>query len=330
MTTKRILVDIDPAKDNRPAIARAARLARHDGAGIDLFSSAWSTWLTGVQGATDSRVQGSRELYLRDLEDWLAELGRPLAREGLAVTTHGAWHYPRHEAILERAEAIGADLVVRMAGRHSRLERLFLSATDWELIRRAPQALWLVRGAAEPEPCNVLAAVDPSHPHEHKADLDQALLRAAANLHAALPGQLHLFTAFEPPTAVTSVPIAAGAGAAAAPIPRIDDELVDEVRAMHEARLRELGNACGVDPAETHLGIGDAAEEIAEAVERYSIAVVVAGAVSRNWLQRWLIGSTTEAIFEAVDCDLYVVKLADHEDDERGAPRPESRPRHND
>jgi nucleotide-binding universal stress UspA family protein len=133
-------------------------------------------------------------------------------------------------------------------------------------------------------------------------------------VHAAFPGELHLFNAFVPPTALLSVPIAAGAGAAAAPVPRVDDELVAEVRAAYESRLQELAATAGIDAAHTHLGVGDAAAEIADAVEAYGIHVVVAGAVTRNWLQRWLIGSTTEAIFEAVDCDLYVVKLDDEDD----------------
>lgn len=315
MSTQRLLVDIDPARDNGPAIARAAALAKHSGASLELFASVYSHWLTGTPGAADSRVEGSRDTYLRDLNSWLDELGRPLADAGLVVTTHGTWHYPRHEAILDRAVAIDADLVIRVAGQHSRLERLFLSATDWELIRHAPQALWLVRGSGGPSASfNILAAVDPGHPDEEKAELDQLLLTAACDLHAALPGELHVFNAFVPPTAVTSVPIAAGAGAAAAPIPRIDDELVDEVREMHESRLAELAAAFGLDPERAHLGVGDAAAEIAQAVERLEIDVVVAGAVSRNWLQRWLIGSTTEAIFDAVDCDLYVVKLEDHKE----------------
>ncbi len=313
MSIERLLVDIDPARDNGAAIARASELARHCGAGLELFASVYSHWLGGMPGAVDRRLESSRDAYLRDLRHWLEDIGRPLAEQGLTVSTHCTWHYPRHEAILERAREISADLIVRVAGRPSRLERLFLSATDWELIRHAPQALWLVRGsAALPANFHILAAVDPSHPNEHKSGLDQALLRAASALHATLPGELHLFNAFVPPTAVTSVPIAAGAGAAAAPIPRIDDELVDEVRAMHESRLAELAAQFGIDGERTHLGVGNAADEIAQAVERLNIDVVVAGAQSRNWLQRWLIGSTTEAIFEAVECDLYVVKPEDH------------------
>lgn len=315
MTTKHIIVDIDPAKDNEAAISRAVQLAKHTGAAVELFASVYSHWLTGMPGTADSRVQASREVYLCDLEAWLQELGQPLRSGGLTVTTHGTWHYPRHEAILERAEAIGADLVVRIAGKHSRFERLFLSATDWELIRHAPQALWLVRDGVKPAASlNLLAAVDPGHPSEEKSALDLALLQAACDLNSAFPGELHLFNAFVPPTALTSVPIAAGAGAAAAPMPRIDDELVDEVREMHESRLRELGERFNIETPRTHLGVGDAANEIADAVEKFGIDVVVAGAVSRNWLQRWLIGSTTEAIFDAVDCDLYVVKLEDSED----------------
>ncbi len=313
---ERILVDIDPARENGAAIARAAGLATASGAQLELFSSAWTHWLEGLPGA-DARDAATRDAYIAELEAWLDEMAAPLSDSGLTVGTLAVWHYPRHEAILDRAAATGADLIVRVAARHSRLERFFLSTTDWELIRHAPKALWLVRGGATaPAPCNVLAAVDPSHPDEHKQALDRALLRAAGALHAAFPGELHLFNAFVPPTALLSVPIAAGAGAAAAPVPRVDDALVDEVREAHESRLRDLAGTAGIDAAHTHLGVGDAAAEIAHAVDRYGIDIVVAGAVTRNWLQRWLIGSTTESIFEAVDCDLYVVKLEDERDNE--------------
>ena len=147
MTSKHILVDIDPAKNNEAAIARAAQLAKHTGAAVELFASVYSHWLTGMPGAADSRVKASRDVYLRDLRAWLEDLGRPLQAKGLSVSTYGTWHYPRHEAILERATATDADLVVRIAGKHSRFERLFLSATDWELIRHAPQAELLVARA---------------------------------------------------------------------------------------------------------------------------------------------------------------------------------------
>ncbi len=306
MSTERIIVDIDPARDNGAAVARASKLARYCGAELELFASVYSHWLGGSES--------SRDTYLGDVRLWLADLGRPLVEQGLVVSTHGTWHYPRHEAILDRARETGADLIVRAAGQVSRLERLFLSATDWELIRHAPQALWLVRGSELKTRFNILAAVDPGHPSEQKSELDHALVEAASALHVAMPGELHLFNAFVPPTAVTSVPVAAGAGAAPAPIPRIDDALVDQVRAMHESRLAELAAAFGIDRQRAHLGVGAAAEEIAQAVERLDIHVVVAGAVSRNWLQRWLIGSTTEAIFDAVDCDLYVVKVEDQQD----------------
>jgi universal stress protein E len=316
MSIERILVDIDPARDNAAAIARAAGLARATGAYLELFTGTWTHWLEGLPGAGSARDDAGRDAYLGELRRWLKDIAEPLAASGLSVGTYAVWHYPRHEAILDRAATTGADLILRIAGKHSRLERIFLSATDWELIRHAPQALWLVSGGSvSPDHCNVLAAVDAGHPDEHKKALDQALLQAAGVVHSAFPGELHLFNAFVPPTALLSVPIAAGAGAAAVPIPRVDDELVDEVRKAYESRLGELAKKVGVDEAHTHLGVGDAAAEIADAVDRYNIDVVVAGAVNRNWLQRWLIGSTTEAIFDAVDCDLYVVKLEDDEND---------------
>ncbi len=319
MITERILVDLDPGKPNRAAIDRSALLAEATGASIELFVSDYQHWLAGGPASTDTRVSRSRESYLDEMRAWADDLAVPLVRRGLVVVTTAAWQHPRYDALIRRAEETGADLIVRVASQHSRIARLFLTATDWELIRRAPQALWLVQGEQPvPKRGNILAAVDPGHPDQRKAELDEHVVGAAVALQRVLGGDLRLFNAYVPPTAVTSVPIAAGAGASAAPVPRVDEDLVDAVRDMHASRLRELAGRFDIDRAHTQLAAGDAAREIAEAVEKEDIGIVVVGALSRNWLQRWLVGSTTESVFNAVDCDVFVVKLEDNEEEEGG------------
>jgi len=319
MNIERILIDVDPAQQNRAAIERAALVAEATGATVELFVCDYQHWLAGGPGESETRVRRSRESYLQEMRDWAGELAAPLAQRGLNVVTHAAWQYPRYDALIRRAEETGADLVVRVASHPSRLARLFLTATDWELIRRAPQALWLVQGE-QPVPTrgNILAAVDPGHPNQRKAELDTHVVGAAVTLNRILGGDLRLFNAYVPPTAVTSVPIAAGAGASAAPVPRVDEDLVDAVRDMHASRLRELARRFGIDGSRTQLAVGDAAREIADTVGKEGIGIVVVGALSRNWLQRWLVGSTTEAVFNAVDCDVFVVKLEDNEEEEGG------------
>ena len=310
MNVQKILVDLDPQRKNQAAISRAWKLARAHGASIELFASEYLHWLSGGPPAHAAKMQSSRAKYLAELEEWLEALAGPVRENGIAVNTHCAWHQPRYEAIVSRADEIGADLIIRSARAHSRLERLLLNATDWELIRHAPQALWLVKDDQPPATrMNVLAAVDPCHPSDHKHYLDLELLDAAKDLSAAFDGELHIFNAFVPPTPVATVPIAAGAGAAAAPVPRIDNELVESVREMHRKRLDTLAGKFGIAPGNTHLVVGDAASGVAEAVDDHDIGIVVVGAVARSWLQRWLVGSTTEAIFEEVGCDVFIVKL---------------------
>lgn len=315
MNVQKILVDLDPQRRNQAAISRAWKLARAHGAAIELFASEYLHWLSGGPAAHDARMKSSRDSYLAELGEWLEALAGPVRENGVTVSTHCAWHQPRYEAIVSRAGAIGADLIVRTARQHSRLERLLLSATDWELIRHAPQALWLVKDQQPPaKHTNILAAVDPCHPSDDKHALDLQLLEVARDLGKAFEGRLHVFNAFVPPTAVTTVPIAAGAGAAAAPVPRIDNDLVEAVRSMHRRRLDQLAGKFGIDESNTHLVVGDAASGVAEAVEDNDIGIVVVGAVARTWLQRWLVGSTTEAIFDEVGCDVFVVKLDDDKD----------------
>ncbi|HNP36302.1 MAG TPA: universal stress protein, partial [Woeseiaceae bacterium] len=94
-----------------------------------------------------------------------------------------------------------------------------------------------------------------------------------------------------------------------APLPRVDVKLIDAVRDMHRSRLDEIASRFGVDEQHRHLSIGDTANAIADTVEEHDINIAIVGAVGRNWLQRWLVGSTAEEVFEAVDCDVFVVKL---------------------
>ncbi|HNP37888.1 MAG TPA: universal stress protein, partial [Woeseiaceae bacterium] len=238
MKIRRILVDLDPKQANQTAIDRALRLAGSCNASIDLFASVNVQWFASDISVDAAIMQQSREEYFAALESWVAELAAPLRAAGVEVSSGCKWAHPRHAAIIKRASEIDADLIIRMAHMHNRLERLFLSATDWELIRHAPQALWLVKETeAQPAVFNLLAAVDPASPDAVHVELDQRLLEAAVALNKSLPGELHIFHAFEPPTAVAALPLAGGAGAAAAPLPRGDVKLIDAVRDMHRSRL---------------------------------------------------------------------------------------------
>lgn len=59
-----------------------------------------------------------------------------------------------------------------------------------------------------------------------------------------------------------------------------------------------------------HVLDGDPAAKINEVIESNEIGIVVAGAISRSWLDRLLVGSTAEALPDAVSCDLLLLKAS--------------------
>jgi universal stress protein E len=309
----RILVDVDPDRTADtapalPAIDRARQLAAATGASIDLFLCDHPESMADGMLFDNESVARAREAYLQELKDWLDAEAEKLRAGGAAVSSHVESHSPRSEAILAKAQEIDADLIVRAARKHSRLDRLFFAHTDWELIRRAPQLLWLVKKAMEPlaSGLQVLAAVDPSHPEEKKAGLDTKLVAVASALTSLFGGSAHVFHAYRPGAIVA--PAAAASHHGAVPALQLSSELAGELEKHRRMELRRLSETAGIPEDRVHLVAGSTRQALDELVEQLEIDVVVAGAVARGRLERVLIGSTAEAILDDVPCDVVVVK----------------------
>ena len=314
--TRKIIVDLDHAKDNGPAIARARALAQANGSAVDLFVCDYQQWLAGDLVFHAENVSVAREEYFSELENWAKELGKPLAADGIEVTVSKAWHAPRYEALVEHADKVGADWIVRVASRHGKLDRMLLSATDWELIRQARQLLWLVKSEdIGLKKLRVMATVDPTHPQDPEMDRDRQLLDNTLALCNDLDAELHVFHAWTAPVATPPVPASpVTADVAAVPLPRIDEKALQIAREKQQQRLNSLLADYDIPGDRVHMTEGSPADAIESVIDEYDIDIVAAGAVSRSWLERLLLGSTTEKLFDAIACDLVVVKEKAHDD----------------
>jgi universal stress protein E len=150
-----------------------------------------------------------------------------------------------------------------------------------------------------------MAAVDPVHPKDEQMTLDKRLLDFAGALSKALSGALHVYHTYQ----ATPVVAAAPSGAVLTPPePQLDVGLFEKVEAAHKASLAELVEGYELPDDRVHLLQGDAADKIADVIEANDIGVVVAGAISRSWLDRLLVGSTAESLLDAVSCDLVLLE----------------------
>jgi universal stress protein E len=305
---KTILTDVDPQDGEQLAIERARQLAAASGAAIHLLLAAYDQSLTGGVLSDRERLQRAREKYLEKLRAWLSDRAQLLREDGIEVKTEVQWHSPRYDSLLSRAGEIQPDVIVRAARRHSGLDRLFFGATDWELVRRAPQPVWIVKKSADfrQTGVRVLAAVDPAHPGETKAKLDRKLVGAATRIVKLFGGAPHVFHAYSPAATVT--PVAAAGHHAAVPALTVGHQLMEELREQRRHQLERLAEEYEVPGKNVHLVAGDTRSTLQELVEELRIDIVVAGSVARGRLERLLIGSTAEAILDAVDCDVVVIK----------------------
>lgn len=300
---RRILVAIkDPAARSQPALRKAAQLAHGSGARLALFHALAVPMYPDAYTVAGQSLQKMQAEWRERARLKLEKLAVPLRAEGLKISTECEWDFPAYEAVIRRAQRDRADLIVaeRHAARH--VLPWLLRFNDWELLRRSPVPVLLVkRGGSWNRPA-VLAAIDPAHSFAKPAKLDDAILTAASTLSTALGGTLHVAHAWTDPPASTRI-------AAAAP----QVAVAMERRAQRAARAafdQALAKA-GVKSAKKHFVAGTPDEVLPKVARRQRAGIVVMGAISRSGLKRLVLGNIAEQVLDALPCDVLVVKPAD-------------------
>jgi len=298
---RRILVAVkETGARSQPAIDKAALLAKKLGASVELFHA------IAEPVYFDSPQQPEAELSeLRERRrDWhLARLHAAASRlcdTGVQACAYADWDFPIHEAIIRRATAIKADLIVADSPVRTRLARWLLHLTDWELLRLSPLPVLLVKTRELYERPIVLAAVDPMHAHAKPANLDKAILDYGSCVARALSGSLHVVHA-RPPLPLDSSPSLI-----------IRDTQGDILQTRREQKARaefaKCANEAGVPRARQHFVDGDPSVVLPERAQRLGADLVVMGAVSRSGLRRIFIGNTAERVLRELPTDVLVVK----------------------
>jgi universal stress protein E len=299
---RRILVAIkEPGAVALPAVAKAARIAHACGAQVELFYALEASVSANTADAYDAAV---RDICQTQRQHYLQRLGRIAARlrlHGIQVSTAVEYDYPPHDAIVRRARLINADLVVaRRNSRRRAIPGLF-RGTDWELLRRSPAPVLLVRESGAYRHPNVLAAVDPSHAHSKPLQLDEEILSAGMQLTKALKGKLYAVHAYAPVVV----------GSAAASISATAAARLERSAAADAGReFDRLSASTGIPKTRRYLVGNFPASAINEVARRVHAHIVVVGAVSRSGVKGLIIGNTAEGLMEELPCDLLVLKPA--------------------
>jgi universal stress protein E len=303
---RRILVAIrDEQRAPLAALRKAAALAQANGARIELFHAvndpeALHALRRGYIAGRDADeiTETLRQRSVTRLEK-LAALPE---LESVKVTCNAAWDFPSHEAIIRRAIATEADLVIASVQPKEVGSRLLLANTDWELIRHCPCPVLIAKTRRSWQRPAVVAAIDPFHAHDKPAALDRRILEAGKYVAQELRGALHAFHAYMPLTMIAQAP--GGQGMAIALPPELEEVHGNQMKQVFD----RVSARAGVSPGRRHLEMGITQDELARIVRETRAQIVVMGAVSRSALKRFWIGSTAEHAIDRLDCDVLIVK----------------------
>jgi len=299
----KILAIVDPTAELQPAMHRAAWLAKHTGAKLELLLCYYNEYLSGDRLFDSPSLEKARAEVIEREEKLLETLAEPLRADGISVSTTAVWDHPLYEGIVRQSIDSNADIVFKDTHHHSAVARAVLTNTDWNLIRTCPIPLWLVKPTEIADDPVLLAAIDPMNEHDKPAALDDELLQISKYLAEKVGGSVHAFHSYDPRIAV-----ATATANAYIPVSLPFDEIEQQMHEDHQKRFAEITSFHGIDDANAHLASGLTHEELAAVADKVGAAVVVMGAVARNRWKRLFIGATAERTLEHLPCDLLIVK----------------------
>jgi len=283
----KMLVVVDPTASEHPGVDKAARIAAGCGAALELY-------VCDVVQEGDPADRATREEQALGL---LERLAAGLRASGLEVECRVEWHAPLEQGIGLRVLHAGADFVVKETHRHQlAATRGGYGLTDWTLIRQISVPLLLVRETPWPGHPRITVGVDPMHPAQRPATLDEALIAVGAEVANATRGVIDALHVLQEPPHLPGETVPAATRAAA------------HARARQAVtRLIECSNSGG-NPVELHFVTGRVAANVLgfAAARETDILVLGSGAHSR-WRQSGASGTAAQ-ILESLTCDLLVVR----------------------
>lgn len=294
MTLTSILVDIDAAAADQPALEQAARLAAGSGARVKIVD------------VLPHVPSGIRHFVTPDVEKELVDHRRErltaLAQSvsGASVTTE-LLRGRTGSALIQEVLRSGHDLLVRSHARDSAGGAKPFGAIDMELLRHCPCPVWLAGGRSTSDRWRILAAVhaNPGEPVEQ--ELNRSILEWALTLKASGGAELTVLQAWTP----------FGASLLRSRMP--PNEFAAFIETSRQAEHDALSELIApfkdrLADAAVELVPGEPEDAITQFVESRGIDVVVMGTVARTGIAGLVMGNTAERVLQRLRGSVLAVK----------------------
>jgi len=298
-TIEHVLVVIDPTVERDFVVNRAKMIAEATRAKITLFINNENT-LTDrsylYEGIDGEFLETQRKLFEDHYKHILADLAVEFKGEKIETEIVFSEHHHLAESIIEKANEIKPSLILKSTHHHAMVQRSVVSNTDWRLIRKCDCPLMLVKPNEWKENGSIVAAVDPFHRKADQTDLDQILLKYTELASELLEQTPHVFHSYFPFVS-TMFPLGF----------EVTDGLED-MEKEHRKKLNEVLKEHDIDRENVHLSSGEIVPHLTKHLKAVDANILVVGALSRNFIERAIVGNTAEKILEDSPCDLLIIK----------------------
>lgn len=307
-TIKRILVDIDPDKQDQPALSKALHFANQQPLTIKLLSCLYYPSVVASNLLNSEQLEKTQAEILKKNQAKLEVLISQHAQENVAFETEVMWHSPIYQGILKVVDSFKPDLVIKATHQHTVIARRLFTPTDWYLLKACPVPILLVKNHKWTKNTTVVAAIDPEHNLSKKSELDKSILKTGFAISSGLDMPLHALHCFDPSywDILLEAVDKSGMWADVFSYDQQKNEpmVLEKLRSQHNAKFTEECSEYVPNSANQHIISGDIDDVLPKTLGQLNAGILVLGTTYRTGL----LGSTAQRLIETVECDLLAVK----------------------
>lgn len=304
MKFNNILVVLNPENDKQYALARAVRLAQEQKSpnpvNITLFLAIYDlsyemSALLSSEERTEMRhnVIEQRKLAIQPYIE-------KYASDGIQFSSTVVWQSNEAEAITREVETHNYDLVVKYTKAEESLKSLIVTPVDWQILRKCPTPILVVKDGDWKHQRRILVAVNVSDDeNEAHSSFNDELVSLSMDLADSLDrGNIHLVTAY-PPTPINM----------AIDLPEFSTgDCNSGLRGQYLLNMKALRQKYGISDDHTHVLEGFPEDVIPQVAEKLEAELVILGTIGRTGLSAAFLGNTAEHVISKLNCNLLAIK----------------------
>jgi universal stress protein E len=307
-TIKKILVDIDPDKQEQPALSKALHFAKQQPVTIKLLSCLYYPSVVASNLLTPKQLEKAQAEIIKINQGRLNKLMTQHSQENVTYESEVMWHSPIYQGILKVVNRFKPDLVIKATHQHKVIARRLFTPTDWYLLKACPVPILLVKNLKWTHNTSVVAAIDPEHNLSKKSELDKNILKAGFSMSTSLGMPLHALHCFDPSywDILLEAVDKSGMWADVFSVDEHQNEsmVLEHLRYQHNVKVVEECSEYVPNSENQHIVSGDINHVLPKTLTQLDAGILVLGTTYRTGL----LGSTAQRLIEAVDCDLLAVK----------------------